>query len=62
MDFYDFVEQCREDGLDGDECLREWSRVQAERSAAFMEAYESDPEVQYGWHQSDLIEMYRRER
>ena len=62
MDFYDFVEQCREDGLDGDECLREWSRIQADRSAAFMEAYESDPVVQAGWCQSDLIDMYRRER
>lgn len=62
MDFYDFVEQCREDGLDGEECLREWSRVQAERSAAFMEAYENDPEVQAGWCQDDLISMYRRER
>ena len=27
-----------------------------------MEEYESRPEVNDGWHQQDVIDMYRRER
>lgn len=62
MDFYEFVDQCREDGMSSDEALNEWNRACSERAEAFREAYESDPEVQYGWYQQDVIDMYRRER
>ena len=33
-----------------------------ERSSFSMEEYESDPVVNYGWYQQDVIDMYRRER
>lgn len=33
-----------------------------ERKQEFIEAYENDPLVHEGWHQQDVIDMYRRER
>ena len=62
MDFYEFMEQCKEEGLMPEEAIREWHRAEADRAEAWMEAYDDDPEVQYGWHQQDVIDMYRRER
>lgn len=38
--------------------LRDLSLIQEER----IEDYENDPLVQDGWHQQDIIDMYRRER
>ena len=40
----------------------ECGRIAAEEYEQFLEAYENNPEVQYGWHQQDIIDMYRRER
>jgi hypothetical protein len=62
MDFYEFMESCKEDGLTPDTAIDEWYRYQAERHAMFMEAYESDTAVNYGWAQQDTIDMYRSER
>lgn len=62
MDIYVFVEQCREEGLTSAEAMNEWNRACSDRAEAFREAYESDPEVQYGWYQQDMIDMRRRER
>ena len=42
--------------------MREWDIEAAEAEAQFIEDYENDPEVQYGWYQQDLIDMRRRER
>lgn len=33
-----------------------------EDSYDVVEDYEDDLEVQYGWYQQDIIDMYRRER
>ena len=40
----------------------ECERLAAEEHERFIEDYENDPMVQYGWHQQDIIDMYRRER
>jgi len=37
-------------------------RQLAEAEQEFIEDYENSPEVQYGWHQQDLIDMRRREQ
>ena len=62
LDLYDFVAQCREDGLSSAEAVDEWYRMQAELVMEREEAYWSDPVVWDGWHQQDVIDMYRRER
>ena len=38
------------------------ARQVAEEAELLQEEYESRPEVQDGWHQQDIIDMYRRER
>lgn len=50
------------DGQCEENCEIEAARYEEERSRQFYEDYYSNPEVQYGWHQQDLIDMYRRER
>ena len=40
------------------DCAREI----AETYEQFLEDYNNDPEVQYGWYQQDLIDMRRREK
>lgn len=62
MDFYEFIDECRAEGLSSDEAMREWHRAEAERAEAFREAYYDDPVVQYGWHQQDMIDLRYRER
>lgn len=62
MDFVYMVDQLRAEGYTDDEINREISRAMAEDQEAFIEAYENDPVVQAGWHQQDIIDMYRRER
>jgi len=62
MDFYEFVDACKEEGLTAEQALNEWNRAQAEAEADFFEDYYNDPVVQYGWYQQDLIDMHRRER
>ena len=37
-------------------------RIAAEEHERFLEEYENDPEVNYGWYQQDIIDMCRRER
>ena len=62
LDFYDFIDQCREDGLDPDDALREWDLAQAERHERFMEDYYNDDAVCAGWSQQDAIDARWRER
>ena len=37
-------------------------RIAEEEREQFLEDYYNDPEVQYGWHQQDLIDMRRKEQ
>lgn len=62
MNMYEFFRECEEEGIDADEALNEWSRIQAENRERFYEDYYNDPIVQAGWAQQDVIDMYRRER
>ena len=62
MDFYEFIEQCKEDGLSPDEAIREWHKAEAEKRNRFYEEYYNDPVVCAGWSQQDTIDLYRRER
>jgi len=57
LDFYDFIDSCREDGLTGEEALDEWERACAERQNNFLADYYNDAEAQYGWYQQDLIDL-----
>lgn len=62
MDFVYMVDQLRAEGYTAAEINAEICRAMAEEQEAFMEDYENDPVVQAGWHQQDIIDMYRRER
>lgn len=62
LDFYAFIDACREDGLTGEEALDEWYRAVDERHQRFIEDYENSPETQYGWHQQDMIDIRWMER
>ena len=62
IDFYEFVEQCKEEGLTSYEAQTEYEIACEEEHERFLEEYENDPIVQAGWAQQDVIDMYRRER
>ena len=62
MDFYEFVEECKANGLTADEAMNEWSIALEEKRNSFFESYYSDPYVVCGAIQQDTIDMYRRER
>lgn len=62
MDFVSMVDQLRAEGYTASEINNQISRAMAEAEEDFFEAYENDPVVQEGWHQQDIIDMYRRER
>lgn len=62
MDFVAMVDELRSEGYSPDEINSQIIRAMEEEHEAFMEAYEDDPLVQDGWHQQDIIDMYRRER
>lgn len=51
---------CQWCGLPLGEC--NCAREIAEAEKQFLEDYCNDPEVQYGWHQQDLIDMRHREQ
>ncbi len=53
-----FCPYCGEPLENGCEC----ERVATEEYEAFIENYYNSPEIQDGWHQQDIIDMYRRER
>ena len=38
------------------------AREAAEAETEFIEEYENRPDVQYGWHQQDLIDLRHREQ
>lgn len=61
-DMIDFLEEMKEEGYTLDEALDEWERGQAERHRQFMEDYENDAFVQYGWYQQDMIDLRKMER
>ena len=62
MDFYEFVEECKANGLTAKEAENEYARSCEETAQAFEDNYWSNPEVAVGWAQQDLIDSYRRER
>ena len=62
IDIYEFIENCKEEGLDSSEAANEYSKAIEEEKQRFLDDYYNDPLVNYGWHQQDIIDMYRRER
>lgn len=62
MNIYEFIDQCRAEGLSADEAIAEWETYAAERKQNFLDNYYNDPLVCAGWAQQDTIDMYRRER
>lgn len=62
MDFVAMVDMLREEGLSDAEINHQINVSMMEAERDFMEDYENDPLVQDGWHQQDLIDMYRMER
>ena len=50
-----------ERGYSESEINNEIGRAEAYAEEQFYEDYYNDPVVQYGWHQQDIIDMYRRE-
>lgn len=53
-----FCQYCGQPLTEHCDCAREV----AEAEEQFLEDYYNSPEVQYGWHQQDLIDMRRREQ
>ena len=62
MDFVAMVDHLRSEGYSPAEINNQIAMAMEEAHVAFMEDYENDPLVQDGWHQQDIIDMYRRER
>lgn len=62
MDFVYMVDRLRAEGYTADEINHEINRAMAEAEESFFDDYENDPVVQAGWHQQDIIDMYRAER
>lgn len=62
MTIYEFMRECEENGLDENDALNEWEKYNEEKREIFEEEYYSDPYVNAGWAQQDVIDMYRRER
>lgn len=62
IDIYEFVEQCKAEGMTSQEAMQELNKALYEREEAMIEAYYNDPIVNEGFHQQDIIDMYRRER
>ncbi len=62
IDIYEFFDNCRENGLDGDEAMDEFQKAKAMEHAKFIEEYENNPLIHEGWRQQDMIDMRRRER
>lgn len=59
MTLYEFIDECKANGLTSAEALDEWDRARSEATETFLENYSNNPEVQYGWYQHD---MRRREK
>lgn len=62
MNIYEFMRECEENGVDENDALNEWGKYNEEKREMFEEEYYSDPYVNAGWVQQDVIDMYRRER
>lgn len=62
MDFVTMVDTLRAEGFTDAEINRQISISMMEAERDFYEDYYNDPLVQDGWHQQDIIDMYRRER
>lgn len=62
INLYDFVEECKEQGLDEYEAMEELNRVIAENQERLVEEYENDPMTWEGWHQQDMIDLRRWEQ
>lgn len=62
MDFYDFMEECKAQGLSASEAINEWEIACEENNARLVEEYENDPMTWEGWHQQDMIDLRYRER
>lgn len=59
---YEFMENCKEQGLSAHEAETEWIIACEEEQSQIIEAYENDPMTWEGWHQQDMIDLRYRER
>ena len=62
FNLYEFVENCKDEGLSEREALDELERTLSERESRLIEEYENDPITQAGWRQQDMIDLRRFER
>lgn len=62
ISLYDFVDECRSQGMTAEEAESEYWRAVEEERERRIEEYENSPETWAGWAQQDTIDMYRRER
>ena len=61
-DIYEFIEECKANGLSAREAENEYFRALDEEREERERALYDDPVVQAGWAQQDVIDTYRRER
>lgn len=62
IDYCEIVDQMRAQGYSDSEINHECGKAKAYAEEQFYEDYYNDPVVQQGWHQQDIIDMYRMER
>lgn len=62
INFVEMVDLLRAEGFTDAEINHQISISMMEAEHDFYEDYYNDPLVQDGWHQQDIIDMYRRER
>lgn len=62
IDIYEFIEQCKEEGMTSQQAMLSLGRYMNECRNSMIEDYYNDPIVHDGWHQQDIIDMYRIER
>lgn len=62
INFVEMVDLLRAEGFTDAEINNQISISMMEAERDFLDDYYNDPLVQDGWHQQDIIDMYRRER
>lgn len=62
MNIYEFMEECKAQGMSAYEAEIEWQRACEEHEAKMIEDYENDPITWAGWRQQDMIDLRRFER
>ncbi len=62
MNLYEFIDLCREQGLEPEEAQHEYLNMLDESRRSWEESYYEDPDILIGARQQDMVDLYRFER